>query len=68
MALPDKDVMRAKLGSLIAARKKLDDTITAYSCQSTVDQLQIQRLKKEKLRLKDQITQIKAKLLPDIIA
>lgn len=68
MALPDKDVMRTKLGSLIAAHKKLDDTITAYSCQSTVDQLQIQRLKKEKLRLKDQITQIKAKLLPDIIA
>jgi hypothetical protein len=33
-----------------------------------VDQLQIQRLKKRKLRLRDEITRIESKLLPDIIA
>ncbi|MGB0521166.1 MAG: YdcH family protein, partial [Candidatus Puniceispirillaceae bacterium] len=32
------------------------------------DQLRIQRLKKRKLNLKDEITRLHAKLLPDIIA
>jgi hypothetical protein len=33
-----------------------------------VNQIAVQRLKKRKLLLKDQITQIRSKLLPDIIA
>ena len=68
MELSDKDVISAKLARFIAAHKKLDDKITAYACESPVDQLKIQRLKKEKLRLKDQISHLKAMLLPDIIA
>jgi hypothetical protein len=36
--------------------------------RAPVDQLELQRLKKRKLLLKDQITKIESELLPDIIA
>ena len=46
----------------------LDAAIVALSEAGSTDQLQIARLKKRKLRLKDQIAQIEDTLLPDIIA
>ena len=48
--------------------RDLDDSISALNHSNTADQLQIQRLKKKKLKLKDHISQLEDKLLPDIIA
>ncbi len=48
--------------------RDLDDAIRALSGTSAADQLQLQRLKKKKLFLKDEISRIKDRLLPDIIA
>ena len=44
--------------------KHIQDLIRSFNN----DQLQIQRLKKQKLQLKDEISRIEAGLLPDIIA
>ena len=56
------------LHQLKIEHRDLDDAITALRAQSTVDQLQIARLKKKKLTLKDQIMRLKDQLVPDIIA
>ena len=46
----------------------LDASITALQAQPHVDQLQVQRLKRRKLRLKDEIALLRDQLTPDIIA
>ncbi|HEY1433642.1 MAG TPA: DUF465 domain-containing protein, partial [Stellaceae bacterium] len=46
----------------------LDDVIARLAERAPFDQLQLQRLKKRKLLLKDQISKIESELLPDIIA
>lgn len=48
--------------------RDLDDAIKALTMQPVVDQLQIARLKKKKLILKDRIRQLEDQLVPDIIA
>ncbi len=48
--------------------RDLDDAIQALSGTRASDQLQLQRLKKKKLHLKDEISRIQDRLLPDIIA
>ena len=60
--------LRKKLTSLYDEHRRLDDFIAHLGQQSVVDPLQIQRLKKKKLSLKDQIQRIESELLPDIIA
>ena len=47
---------------------RLDDAINALSQRATPDMIQIQRLKKKKLTLRDEIIRTESKLLPDIIA
>jgi hypothetical protein len=44
------------------------DTVIARLDGSAVDQLQLQRLKKRKLKLKDEIAWLEGRLVPDIIA
>ena len=63
---PNEVALRAKLAELTQEHRDLDAAIEALS--RTHDQLQLTRLKKRKLQLKDLITQINDKLLPDIIA
>lgn len=63
---PDEVALRAKLAELTQEHRDLDAAIEALS--GSPDQLQITRLKKRKLQLKDQITTINDQLLPDIIA
>jgi hypothetical protein len=46
----------------------LDEVIARLAVRAPLDQLELQRLKKRKLLLKDQITKIESELLPDIIA
>jgi len=60
--------IRQKLARLYSEHRDLDDVIAQITGSGPFDQLQIQRLKKRKLMLKDQITQIESRLLPDIIA
>ena len=60
--------MRVKLEELRSEHRDLDDVIQRLSETSPFNQLQIQRLKKRKLALKDRITAIEDQLLPDIIA
>ncbi|MCH8862480.1 MAG: DUF465 domain-containing protein [Proteobacteria bacterium] len=48
--------------------RDLDDAIVALGVTGTFDQLQVQRMKKRKLVLRDEISQFETRLLPDIIA
>lgn len=60
--------MRKRLETLRIEHRDLDAAIDALTASGSPDQLQIARLKKRKLRLKDQIALIEDALLPDIIA
>lgn len=64
----DTQTLVARLESLKSEHRDLDDVIAKVTGEGPFDQLQIQRLKKRKLKLKDQIQQIEDELLPDIIA
>jgi hypothetical protein len=56
------------LAALKAEHRELDEQIAALSAESAWDQLELARLKKRKLRLKDQIQQMADANIPDITA
>jgi hypothetical protein len=60
--------LRSKLKTLELEHEAMDAAISALEASGTGDQLQLRRLKKLKLALKDQITSIENLLIPDIIA
>ncbi|WP_420862808.1 YdcH family protein [Algirhabdus cladophorae] len=62
------EVLRVKLAVLQQEHRDLDASIEALHDKSTADQLTLQRLKRQKLALKDQIARIEDILTPDIIA
>ena len=64
----DVEALRAKLAALKTEHRDLDGVIARVAERAPYDQLQLQRLKKRKLLLKDQISKIESELLPDIIA
>jgi hypothetical protein len=64
----EKAQIRERLHSLEVEHHDLDDVIGRLSVDATLDQLQLRRLKKRKLFLKDQIQRLRARLIPDIIA
>lgn len=64
----DQETLKRRMEELLTQHRDLDDVIARISEEAPFDQLQIQRLKKRKLRLRDQITKIESLLLPDIIA
>src|SRR5262249_25423475 len=64
----DVEALTAKLAELKSEHRDLDDVIARLAERAPFDQLQLQRLKKRKLALKDQIAKIESELLPDIIA
>jgi hypothetical protein len=63
-----EDQMRKALAGLKSEHRDLDAAIDALLREGAKDQLQIARLKKRKLRLKDQISVFEDYLTPDIIA
>ncbi|HTM97018.1 MAG TPA: DUF465 domain-containing protein [Croceibacterium sp.] len=63
-----EEEMRKRLQALRTEHRDLDAAIDALGGAGSADQLQIARLKKRKLRLRDQIALIEDNLLPDIIA
>ncbi|HKM73249.1 MAG TPA: DUF465 domain-containing protein [Stellaceae bacterium] len=64
----DVEALKAKLATLKSEHRDLDNVIARLAERAPFDQLQLQRLKKRKLLLKDQISKIESELLPDIIA
>ena len=66
--MPDIEKLQEQLAGLKTEHRDLDDIIQQLTERGPYDPLQIQRLKKRKLVLKDQIARIESKLLPDIIA
>ena len=60
--------IRKKLEDLLSEHRDLDDIIDSMVKGQEFDQLQLQRLKKRKLGLKDEIIKLKALIVPDIIA
>jgi len=63
-----EEEMRKRREILKIEHRDLDAAIDALMAANAGDQLQIARMKKRKLRLKDQISQIADYLIPDIIA
>lgn len=60
--------LRSKLHGLYEQHRDLDEAILVFEQSAKADPLQLQRLKKMKLGIKDKIAQIENMLLPDIIA
>ena len=58
----------AQLHQLESEHRDLDDVIERLSEDKPFDQLKLQRLKKRKLALRDEITKLRSRILPDIIA
>ncbi|RZO30367.1 MAG: DUF465 domain-containing protein [SAR116 cluster bacterium] len=57
-----------KLRQLESEHRDLDDVIERLADDKPFDQLKLQRLKKRKLILKDEMTLLRSRILPDIIA
>ena len=64
----DGEVLRQRIDQLHLEHRDLDDVISRLSLNPVQDQLQLQRLKKRKLHLKDQIALLERQLTPDIPA
>lgn len=64
----DLEAVKARLEALRIEHRDLDEVILRLVEKPPYDQLQLQRLKKRKLVLKDLIAKLESHLLPDIIA
>jgi hypothetical protein len=64
----DTEAIKQRLAALKSEHRDLDDVIAQLGASAAADQLQIQRLKKRKLALKDIMARLESMLLPDIIA
>ena len=65
---PDFESIRRRVKELNVEHRDLDDIIARLAQTPGQDQLQLQRLKKRKLLLKDQILHLERQLTPDISA
>lgn len=68
ISMKNEDVLRVELEVFKQEHRDMDDAIRALQETGTFNQITLQRLKKKKLHLKDQIARIEDRLLPDIIA
>jgi hypothetical protein len=64
----DDETAAQQLLALKAEHRRLDDEIATLVADGAADQLEIARLKKRKLRLKDEIERMRDRSVPDIIA
>lgn len=65
---PDIEAVKTRIATLKSEHRDLDDVIARLQAAQPVDLLQLTRLKKRKLVLKDMLTRLESQLLPDIIA
>jgi hypothetical protein len=68
MTSEEERELREQLARLLQEHRDLDSAIEALQVSPGSDVLQVQRLKKRKLYLRDRITFIEDQLTPDIIA
>ena len=66
--IDEQQILKARLYVLESEHRDLDDVIERLSDDKPFDQLQLQRLKKRKLVLKDELALVRSQILPDIIA
>ena len=66
--IEEQQILKARLYVLESEHRDLDDVIKRLSEDKPFDQLQLQRLKKRKLVLKDEMALVRSRILPDIIA
>ena len=64
----DQENIKKEINELLEQHSELDDAIERINDKIPFDQIKLQRLKKRKLLLKDEINKLKSKILPDIIA
>jgi len=64
----DRDALIARLNTLRSEHRDLDTVIARLSQDAMADQIHLARLKKRKLKLKDEIAWIEDRLIPNIIA
>ena len=65
---PDDGALRFRIADLRQQHQDLDAAVAALEGGARPDQIQIARLKKKKLALRDQITRLEDQMMPDIIA
>jgi len=68
MVEEDQEAMRRKLALLRTEHRDLDDVIGRLTEGVYIDQLQLRRLKKRKLQIKDFIARLESRLIPDLDA
>ena len=66
--IEEQQILKARLYGLESEHRDLDDVIERLSEDKPFDQLQLQRLKKRKLVLKDEMALVRSRILPNIIA
>ena len=66
--IEEQQILKARLYVLESEHRDLDDVIERLSEYKPFDQLQLQRLKKRKLVLKDEMALVRSRILPNIIA
>lgn len=64
----DADSTRQRIEALTVEHRDLDVMIERLQAESACDELQVRRLKKRKLQIKDQIVLLQIQLVPDISA
>jgi hypothetical protein len=63
-----EDSLQDRLEALKSEHRRLDEQLAVLTAQPSLDQLELARLKRRKLRLKDEIQLIADRSIPDIIA
>ncbi len=64
----ESEAIQRRIIELQVEHRDLDDVIDRLTALATLDELQLRRLKKKKLQIKDQILQLQIRLVPDISA
>lgn len=62
------EALRVKLDALTAEHRRLDEEVDALAARGLTPALEMQRLKRRRLALKDQISALRDRITPDIIA
>jgi len=68
MEIEEIETYKTRLAELRVEHQDLDDVIDKLAKDPHVDEFRLKRLKKRKLMLKDQITQLESKVIPDLNA
>lgn len=68
LTVEERAQIEARILALETEHRDLDDVIARLAADPSQDQLQLRRLKKKKLLLKDLVARLRDRLIPDIIA